>query len=186
MSNWLKQDHVDSGRRTDGLTSDERSELTRLRREVKRLTIEQRDTLKSRGLVRSGDRYDSEEAFGFVRAYQACYAVITMCRFSKSPRAATTRGAIALHRRVPWNSQRKERRKGRFQEWPENRPYEDLGRSLVKLKSDLLPLVQDALARALRNLTSRNGGEEYSLGRSPRISFGGWVSTMRHALDNWN
>jgi len=41
ISNWLKQDDVDGGRRTDGLTSDERAELTRLRREVKRLTIEQ-------------------------------------------------------------------------------------------------------------------------------------------------
>ena len=41
ISNWLKQDDVDGGRRTDDLTSDERAELTRLRREVKRLTIEQ-------------------------------------------------------------------------------------------------------------------------------------------------
>ncbi len=41
ISNWLKQDDADSGRRTDVLTTDERSELTRLRREVKRLTIEQ-------------------------------------------------------------------------------------------------------------------------------------------------
>jgi transposase len=41
ITNWLKQDERDSGRRTDGLTTEERSELTRLRREVKRLTIEQ-------------------------------------------------------------------------------------------------------------------------------------------------
>ncbi|MEA2687657.1 MAG: transposase [Candidatus Eremiobacteraeota bacterium] len=41
IANWLKQDERDAGRRTDGLTTDERSELTRLRREVKRLTIEQ-------------------------------------------------------------------------------------------------------------------------------------------------
>jgi transposase len=41
ISNWLKQDDADSGRRPDVLTTDERSELTRLRREVKRLTIEQ-------------------------------------------------------------------------------------------------------------------------------------------------
>src|ERR1700736_3227826 len=41
ITNWLKQDERDTGRRTDGLTTDERSELTRLRREVKRLTIEQ-------------------------------------------------------------------------------------------------------------------------------------------------
>ena len=47
ISNWLKQDDVDGGRRSDGLTSDERAELTRLRREVKRLTIEQEILLKA-------------------------------------------------------------------------------------------------------------------------------------------
>jgi transposase len=41
ITNWLRQDERDTGCRTDGLTTEERSELTRLRREVKRLTIEQ-------------------------------------------------------------------------------------------------------------------------------------------------
>ncbi len=41
IMNWMKQDDADSGRRTDILNSDERKELTRLRREVKRLTLEQ-------------------------------------------------------------------------------------------------------------------------------------------------
>ena len=41
ISNWLKRDDADSGLRTDVLTSDERAELVRLRRENKRLTIEQ-------------------------------------------------------------------------------------------------------------------------------------------------
>jgi transposase len=41
ISNWLKQDDADSGRRPEVLTSNERSELVRLRRENKRLTIEQ-------------------------------------------------------------------------------------------------------------------------------------------------
>ena len=39
--NWAKQDDADSGRRTDILNSDERKELTRLRRENKRLLLEQ-------------------------------------------------------------------------------------------------------------------------------------------------
>ncbi len=39
--NWLKQDDADSGRRPDLLNSDDPPELTRLRREVKRLTLEQ-------------------------------------------------------------------------------------------------------------------------------------------------
>jgi transposase len=38
--NWVKQDDLDVGRRDDGLTTSERQELTRLRRENKRLTME--------------------------------------------------------------------------------------------------------------------------------------------------
>jgi transposase len=38
--NWLKQDQIDSGERSDGLTTEERKELTQLRRENKRLKLE--------------------------------------------------------------------------------------------------------------------------------------------------
>lgn len=37
---WIKQADIDSGRRTDGLTTAEREELARLRRENKQLRIE--------------------------------------------------------------------------------------------------------------------------------------------------
>jgi len=40
LVNWLKQDEVDGGRRTDGLTTLEREELAKLRRENKQLRIE--------------------------------------------------------------------------------------------------------------------------------------------------
>ena len=40
VRNWVKQDDVDAGRRVDGLTSEERTELSKLRREVKHLRIE--------------------------------------------------------------------------------------------------------------------------------------------------
>jgi transposase len=40
VRNWVKQADLDAGRRSDGLTSEERAELSRLRRENKRLTIE--------------------------------------------------------------------------------------------------------------------------------------------------
>jgi transposase len=43
--NWLKQDDLDAGRRTDGLTTEERKELTQLRRKVRDLEME-RDILK--------------------------------------------------------------------------------------------------------------------------------------------
>ena len=47
ITNWLKQDDADGGRRPEILTSDERAELVRLRRENKRLTIEQEILLKA-------------------------------------------------------------------------------------------------------------------------------------------
>lgn len=40
VRNWLKQADLDSGRRSDGLTTAEREELGRLRRENKQLRIE--------------------------------------------------------------------------------------------------------------------------------------------------
>jgi transposase len=40
IRNWLKQDDLDAGCRIDGLTTEERRELTHLKRENRRLTIE--------------------------------------------------------------------------------------------------------------------------------------------------
>ena len=40
IHNWTKQADLDEGRRTDGLTTAERDELRRLRRENKQLKIE--------------------------------------------------------------------------------------------------------------------------------------------------
>ncbi len=45
IHNWMKQADLDEGRRTDGLTTEERDELRRLRRENKQLKIE-REILK--------------------------------------------------------------------------------------------------------------------------------------------
>jgi transposase len=45
ISNWLKQADLDEGVREDGLTSDEKEELRRLRRDNKRLR-EEREILK--------------------------------------------------------------------------------------------------------------------------------------------
>ncbi|MDF1500154.1 MAG: transposase [Anaerolineales bacterium] len=40
IRNWVKQADLDEGRRDDGLTTHERNEITRLKREVKRLRLE--------------------------------------------------------------------------------------------------------------------------------------------------
>ncbi len=45
IRNWVKQAELDSGRRTDGLTTEERGELRRLRRENRQLKLE-REILK--------------------------------------------------------------------------------------------------------------------------------------------
>ena len=45
IHNWVKQVDIDTGVRSDGLTTEERVELRRLRREVKHLRIE-REILK--------------------------------------------------------------------------------------------------------------------------------------------
>ncbi len=45
IRNWLRQADLDTGRRTDGLTTDEKQEPTRLRKENARLR-EERETLE--------------------------------------------------------------------------------------------------------------------------------------------
>jgi transposase len=45
LRNWSRQVDLDEGRRSDGLTSDEREELKRLRRE-NRILVEEREILK--------------------------------------------------------------------------------------------------------------------------------------------
>ena len=40
IRNWLKQADRDEGRRDDGMTTDEREELSRLRREIRQLRVE--------------------------------------------------------------------------------------------------------------------------------------------------
>ena len=45
IRNWIKQAELDHGQRQDGLTRDEKAELTRLRKELKQLRLE-RDILK--------------------------------------------------------------------------------------------------------------------------------------------
>ena len=69
-----------TGRRHDGLTTDERAELQRLRRENATLREERENLEKSRGLVRAGDRIDPVEGFRSMKSNQAAHSIATLCR----------------------------------------------------------------------------------------------------------
>jgi transposase-like protein len=77
LRTWLKREDVDAGR-AEGVASDEREELRRLRRE-NRVLREEREILKSGGLRRQGER-DPVVVFRFIEAEKANHAVSTMCR----------------------------------------------------------------------------------------------------------
>src|SRR5512142_471701 len=81
IRNWVSQADRDAGNRHDGLTSAEREELTRLRRENRQLTLEREIIGNSRGLVCTGDRCDPRQGFEFVSANQARCPVALMCRW---------------------------------------------------------------------------------------------------------
>jgi len=77
---------TDAGKGDGGLTTPEREELARLRRENRKLK-EQREILsKARGLVRDGER-TSKTLFGFVKANQATHSVGVMCRLLRISRS---------------------------------------------------------------------------------------------------
>ena len=78
LRNWARQIDVDEGRR-DGLSSDEREELRRLRREVRIAHRGARDLEKSGGLLRQGQR-DPAVIFRFIAAERAEHSIKTMCR----------------------------------------------------------------------------------------------------------
>ncbi|MCC6808230.1 MAG: IS3 family transposase [Deltaproteobacteria bacterium] len=80
VRNWVKQAGLDRGSRSDGLTTEEKQELARLRRENRQLKLERDILFKSRGLVRSGDRFDPQRVFELVRAHEAALPVAAMCR----------------------------------------------------------------------------------------------------------
>jgi transposase-like protein len=78
---WVKQDARGAGKGDGGLiTGGARGAQAAAPREPV-AEARARDSLKSHGLLRNGERRDLEARFGFVKVNQATHSVGKMCRF---------------------------------------------------------------------------------------------------------
>ena len=80
ISAWVRQADRDEGRREDGLTSRERSELQRLRKENKRLRQEREILAKAAAWFARETDAITPKIFRFIRAHQAVYPITVLCR----------------------------------------------------------------------------------------------------------
>ena len=78
LQNRVRQADRDQRLRQDGLTSNEREELRRLRRENKQLHIERE--ILSRAAAWFASETDAIPIFAFVKAHQALWPIATQCR----------------------------------------------------------------------------------------------------------
>ncbi|WP_344867124.1 IS3 family transposase [Planomonospora alba] len=76
---WVRQADLDDGRRADGLTSAEKDELARLRREVKILREEKEIPAQGRGFLRTGDG-SAEMRFRLIDAENDHHGVSLLAR----------------------------------------------------------------------------------------------------------
>ena len=80
IRNWIAQADLDEGRRRDGLTTVERAELRKLRKENRQLRVEREILAKAAAWFARESDPISKESSGFVKVNQADYPITTMCR----------------------------------------------------------------------------------------------------------
>ncbi|WP_419163743.1 IS3 family transposase [Candidatus Palauibacter sp.] len=80
IRNWVRRAELDEGERSDGLTTETRQEVSRLKRENKRLRMERDILKKAGGLVRAGERLDPRRGYAFMKAHRAEFPLAAMCR----------------------------------------------------------------------------------------------------------
>ncbi|MCA1740619.1 MAG: IS3 family transposase [Actinobacteria bacterium] len=85
LRSWVKQTEIDQGER-EGLTTEERDELWKLRKEVKLLRQEREILRKAGGLFRQGGR-DPVRLFRLIDAEKANYPISLLCRVLKVSRS---------------------------------------------------------------------------------------------------
>ena len=78
--NWVRQADIDEGLRSDGLTTEARKQVRELGRENQRLRMERDIQKKSHGLVREGERIDSQRGYAFMKAHRAIFPIAATCR----------------------------------------------------------------------------------------------------------
>ncbi|HUF50547.1 MAG TPA: IS3 family transposase [Longimicrobiales bacterium] len=159
IRNWVKQAELDTGRRSDGVTTQEKEELQRLRRENKQLRVEREILGKSRGLVRTGDRCRAPEIFTFVRAHQAEYSIATMCRVLE----VSTSGYYEWLKRTPSAHARRDdqlsKQIGEIHD--DSRRTYGVPRVHAELKADGTRVARKRIARLMRE-TGRQGASRRS------------------------
>ena len=94
---WADRADRDEGRRSDGLTTPEREELSRLKRELRQVKLEREILAKATAWFARGDRLDAVRRFEFVKAHQAEYPIATQCRVL----GVSTSGYYAWLKRAP-------------------------------------------------------------------------------------
>ena len=83
---WIRQAELDEGRRTDGITTQQRTTVRQLRLEVTRLREERDILLAVANWLRDGRTLPPQDRFAFMKAHSDVLSVRAMCRlFGSSP-----------------------------------------------------------------------------------------------------